>query len=117
MEVTPNTLMMAVLNSDLNRGVPKYSKAPLKYPQKNPKIPNSRKLHKKSRNPKIPKIFKIELNPSTLKAKSIHPPQQFVGVDKLKFTSAHKEPNAWSRILLGSILKQSPASKDVVRVL
>ncbi|KAI0504086.1 hypothetical protein KFK09_015033 [Dendrobium nobile] len=68
--MTPNTLMMAALNADLNRrGFPKYFQISPKYPKfyfKYSKAPPKMSKSQKSQ------IFKIEINPLKLKAK-LHP--------------------------------------------
>ncbi|KAI0492140.1 hypothetical protein KFK09_026406 [Dendrobium nobile] len=90
---------------------PKYptSKVPLKYPKP--------KKSTKSKNPKNPKIFKFEIIHPYLKQNTSALRNSLSGWTNQKLLQLTKEPNAWSRISLGSILKQSLASKDVVRVL
>ncbi|KAI0496217.1 hypothetical protein KFK09_022526 [Dendrobium nobile] len=65
------------------RGVPQISQIPLK-------CLSESKLYKLQ----ISRYLKLKSNHQYLKAKSIHPPQQFAEADKSKFTCAHKEPNA-----------------------
>ncbi|KAI0519298.1 hypothetical protein KFK09_006740 [Dendrobium nobile] len=89
--MTPHTPMMAALNkkSQPEGSIPNIFKC---YPklQKISKSKNPKKISK----PQNSKIFKFENQSiNRLKQKSIHPPQQFAGVDKLKLTFAHKEPN------------------------
>ncbi|KAH0469245.1 hypothetical protein IEQ34_002477 [Dendrobium chrysotoxum] len=56
------------------------------------------------------KYLKLKLNHQPLKVKPIHSSQQFAEVDKYENNCSSQRANAWSKISLGSILKQSPAN-------